>query len=273
MATLKEALREKLTEEQMQKAPTSFDTVGSIAILEIPEGLEKQEKIIAETLLSLHKNIKTVAKKVGIHKGVFRTQKLKVLAGENTKETEYKENNARLRLNVEKVYFSPRLSTERKRVADQVKEGEKVLVMFSGCAPYVAVISKNTKAKEVVGIEINPTAHRYAEENAKLNKLKNARLYLGDVRKALPKLKEKFDRIAMPLPKGAEDFLGVALKAAKKGATIHFYDFLHEDSFRLAEEKIMAACRKAKKGCRILRNVKCGQFGPRIYRICVDFRV
>jgi tRNA (guanine37-N1)-methyltransferase len=273
MTTLKEALKGKLTEKQLLLLVKSFDVIGSIAIIEIPKELEKKEKLIAETLLNLHKNILTVAKKVGIHKGVFRTQNLKIIAGEKKKESEYKENNVRLKLNAEKVYFSPRLGTERKRVMEQVKKGENVLVMFSGCAPYVCVIAKNTKAKEIVGVEINPTAHKYAEENLKLNKISNARLYLGDVRDIVPKLKEKFDRIAMPLPKGGEDFIDIAIGAAKKGAIIHFYDFLHADSFGLAKEKVKSACKKAKKKCKISKTVKCGQFGPRIFRICVDFKV
>ena len=45
------------------------------------------------------------------------------------------------------------------------KPGEKVLVMFSGCAPYPVVIGRNTKAKEIYGIELNPLAHKFAEEN------------------------------------------------------------------------------------------------------------
>jgi hypothetical protein len=36
------------------------------------------------------------------------------------------------------------LSTERKRISELVKPGEKVLVMFSGAAPYVCVIAKKT---------------------------------------------------------------------------------------------------------------------------------
>jgi tRNA (guanine37-N1)-methyltransferase len=190
--------------------------VGSIAILEIPSELVKKEKVIAETVLEMHKNIKTVLKKAAIHSGTYRTQKMKVLAGKRTKETEYKENNIRLMLNVEKVYFSPRLGTERLRITNLIKKGESVLVMFSGCAPYPCVIAKNAKPKEVYGVEINPHAHKYGEENIKLNKLADVILFKGDVRKIVPKIKKKFDRILMPLPKSAETFLDVALSAAKK---------------------------------------------------------
>ena len=156
---LRDLLREKLDEKEISALKTGFDTIGSIAIIEIPPELVKKERMIGEALMKIHNNVKTVAKKVGIHKGEFRLQKLKIIAGKKTKETEYKENNIRLLLNLEKVYFSPRLSTERKRVMEKVKPNESVLVMFSGCGPYVCVIAKNTKAKDVYGIEINPVAH------------------------------------------------------------------------------------------------------------------
>ena len=82
-----------------------------------------------------------------------------------------------------------------------------------------------------------------------------------------------FDRILMPLPKSAESFLDVALKASKKGTIIHFYDFLHDDEFCKAEEKIKKACKKLGLKPKILRTVRCGQHSPHVFRICVDFKV
>lgn len=271
---LRDFLKDRLDEKELSILKTAYDIVGAIAIIEIPSELVKKEKIIAEAVLKLNKQIKTVVKKAGIHKGEFRLQKVKIIAGEKTKEAEYHENNIRLKLDVEKVYFSPRLSTERKRIAELVKKGESVLVMFSGCGPYVCVIAKNTKAKEVYGVEINPVAHKYAEQNLRMNKITNASLFLGDVKNVVPKLKKKFDRIAMPLPRSAEDFLDVALKAIKKGGTIHFYDFENEkDMPKKSFEKIGKACKKAKKKFRILSWRKCGQYGPRKWRLVVDFEV
>ncbi len=268
---LKEALQNELTESELKELKTAYDTIGSIAIIEIPKKLVKKEKTIANELMKLQKNIKTVCKKTSFYGGKYRTRKLKIIAGEKTKETEYKENGVVLKLDVEKVYFSPRLSTERLRIMKLVKPNESVLVMFSGCAPYVCVIAKNTKAKEVYGIEINPVAHKYAEQNVKLNKLNNVTLIKGDVARVIPKLNKKFDRIVMPLPKSAKTFLKYAFKAAKKGATIHFYDFEREDELNKAKEKVMKECKKYKKKCEILNIVKCGQYGPRKYRVCVDF--
>jgi len=274
MTTLKESLKNKLTEKQLTLVPSSYDMVGDLAIFsDFPKELKNKEKMIGNALLNLNKNIKVVLKKTKKYSGEFRTPKLKIIAGEKRKETELRENNVRLKLNPEKTYFSVRLATERKRIMEQVRDNEEILVMFSGVGVYPVVIAKNKKPKEVYSIEINPEAVKYQKENIIINKLRNIKLYKGDVKKIVPKLNKKFDRILMPLPRGAENYLGIALKAAKKNSTIHFYDFLHEDEFDKAKEKIDKACKKAKKKCEILNIVKCGQFGPAIYRICVDFKI
>ena len=189
---LKDALLSKIPKDKLQFLKTAFDTVGTIAIIEIDDELHDFESIIGNTLLNLNKNILTVFKKKGIHTGVFRTQMLAYVAGENTKETIYRENGISLKLNVEEVYFSPRLSTERQRITAQIKDDENILVMFSGCGPYPSNIAKNTGASYVTGIEINPVAHDYSVENMKLNKINNVVLYNGDVKKIIPKLKHGF---------------------------------------------------------------------------------
>lgn len=263
------ALEGKLTAKELGLVPRSFDVIGDIAIIDIKKGLRK-EKLVAKALLKLNKNVKVVAKKTGIHKGRFRTQSLKVIAGDKRKTTVYRENNVKLMLNAETCYFSPRLSTERKRIAGLVKPGESILVMFSGVAPYPVVIAKNTKAAEVYGVELNPAAHKFAEKNVKLNKANHVFLFCGDVKEVVPKLEKKFDRILMPLPKGAEDYLDTAVAAARENAVIHFYDFVEEKEFPKASIKKV---KKKYPKARILKSVKCGQYSPRKYRVCVDFKV
>lgn len=271
--TLKSSLGKELTGTELSILNRSYDVVGNIAILDIPPELKSKAKVIGRRLISLNKNIKTVLKKSDIHKGEFRTQKLSYVAGVRTKETVHKENNALMMLDVEKVYFSPRLSTERKRVAGLVKPGERVLVMFSGCGPYPLVISKNSKAKDIVGIEKNRIAHDYALKNLLLNKAKNARFILGDVRDEVPKLEGKFDRIIMPLPKDADTFLDAAFKVAKKGSSIHLYLFLDKDEFGTGRQRVMKLANGCGKKIKVAELVKCGQYSPRVFRVCLDFRI
>ena len=40
-----------------------------------------------------------------------------------------------------------------------------------------------------------------------------------------------------------------------------------------ANDNVKIACAKSKKKCRIIDVVKCGQYSPGFYRICVDFEV
>lgn len=270
--SLKAGLVNELSASELKKVRASLDVIGDIAILEIPQELNSKSKIIASYLLKSHPSLKTVLKK-GKHEGELRTQKLSFLAGENGRETVHKENGVRVKLDVGKVYFSPRLSEERKRISQQIKSGEKILVLGSGCGIYPLVLAKNSGAKEVVGIELNPRGHKYALENVKLNRLSNVRFYHGDVQKVLPYLKESFDRIVMPLPKNAVEFLPLALSTVSKRSVIHFYCFEREDDLENAKNLVLKACRQAALSSKFLRLVKCGQVGKRLFRVCVDVQV
>ncbi|MBI4147702.1 hypothetical protein HY490_00250 [Candidatus Woesearchaeota archaeon] len=271
MPALKDILKNKLTKKELLLLRTSFDAIGTITVMEIPRELVKKQKVIAQAVLSLNKHIQTVAKKHGGHTGKYRTQKLTLLAGKRTKITEHKESGLRMKLNVETCYFSPRLVTERLRIASLVKPGENILVMFSGIAPYPLVLAKHSPARHITGIEMNPAAHRYATENIALNKLTSKiTLYKGNARTVVPTLSKKFDRIIMPLPKTGEQFLDIAVEKIKNGGTIHLYQFAQEGTFAQAEQSTLQQCTALGKKCTILRTVKAGQHAPRQFRICID---
>ena len=272
--TVADLLKGKLTKNQLEKIPRAQEVVGSILILEIPEGLGKKEKVIAEAYLKFNKNVETVVKKTKIHSGVYRTRKVKILVGNRTKETIHHENGIQLKLHLEKTYFSARSANERLRLARLVKKGEEVLVMFSGAAPFLLVIAKNSNVKKMYGVELNPLAHQYALKNVILNKLGDKiSIYQGNVREIVPSLRKKFDRIAMPLPKSSDEFLDVALPKVKKGGVIHLYAFLNEAEIDSEARKIRKKCKELGYSVRIMRKVKCGQFSPGTFRICYDIKV
>jgi len=242
-ANLRDFMKEKLTKKELELIPSSYDVVGDIAIVEIKKELEQKEKLIAEALLALHKNIKVVAKKYGVHGGEFRTRKLKILAGEKRKETIYRESGALLKLDVEKVYFSERLGSERLRIAKQIKKGENVLVMFSGCGPYPIVFSKNSPANLIFGIEKNPVAHKYGMENIQMNHSGNVRLFMGDVKELMPLkkvgVKSRWDdkqlksRITLtPKPEIIEIYL-------RKGDLENQFDKINKAVSKLKDFKVM----------------------------------
>lgn len=272
--TVDDFLKSKLTKEELVLIPRSQEVVGRILILEIPEELIHKEKLLAGAYLQASKNIDTVVRKESTHQGEFRTRTVRILAGKKSKETIHKENGVELKLHLEKTYFSARSAGERLRLSQQVKKGEDVLIMFSGAAPYPLVLAKNSAARQIYGIELNPLAHGYAHENIHRNHLEHKiTLFQGNVLTVLPKLKRKFERIVMPLPKTGEDFLPLALSRIKPKGFIHLYSFLDTKDISAYAQKIKAIAKKTHRSVRILKIVRCGQFSPGTFRVCFDIKV
>ncbi len=253
----------------------AFDIFGNIAIAKFPKDFKlTNKKKFANKILKENSSIKTVLEKVGKFSGRLRKMQTKHLAGENTKEVLYKENKCVFRFNIDKTYFSSRLSNERKEIASKIKKGEKVLVMFAGVAPFSIIAAKNSKAGKVYSNEINREANKYAQLNIELNKLKEkVELIPGDIKKVIPKLKEKFDVIVMPRPQLKDTFLKEAFKISKKGTRIFYYDFCKEVDVKLIVEKIKQEAKENKKKIKILGTKSAGEIAPYKIRVRVDFRV
>ncbi|MFH0861009.1 MAG: class I SAM-dependent methyltransferase family protein [Candidatus Altiarchaeota archaeon] len=267
--SMRDALEGRLDENELDLVPRAFDIIGDIAVLDLPDELSGKRKLIGEALLETFTNIKVVVNKKSNVETEYRIKDVEAIAGEDRTVTVHKEYGCSYKLDISRAYFSPRLGTERMRVAEQVNEGERVLVMFAGIGPYAILIAKKRKPSEVVAVEINPDAVRYMRENVKLNKV-NVTIVEGDAREEVPKLGE-FDRIIMPLPKDAQDFLDVAVPAAKDGGIIHFYSFAHTPEE--LGERVKEVC--SSLGCKVEveNSVQCGSYSPCLSRTCADFRV
>jgi len=250
----------------------TYDVIGSIAIVNFEKGMKVfDRKKFAAKLLKERKNVKTVLEKSGKVTGRLRKLKTKFLAGDKATETVHVENTCRLKLDVEDCYFSPRLSNDRKEVAGMIKKGKNVLVMFAGVGPYPIVIAKLSKAKSVVSVELGRKCAKYGLENVRLNKLDNVEVIQGDVKKVVPRLRQKFEHIVMPRPQLRDNFLDSAFKVAKKGTEIYYHGFGRDVGKVL--ETIYKESKKAKKKIKVLKVKKAGEIAPFKFRWRVDFRV
>jgi tRNA (guanine37-N1)-methyltransferase len=268
---LKAILHQKLAAEELNELVRGYDVVGDIAIIIVPPLLEHKESLIGAAILDSHPKVRVVAKRVGNYSGEHRTIALQIIAGENRKETVHKEFGIRFRLNPELVYFSVRSSTERKRIADLVSAGERVLVMFSGIAPYPLYIRTFSDADSIAGVETNPDAHRYALENITLNKTRERiTLYHGDVRDIVPRLRVRFDRIVMPLPHSGSEYLPLALDHLNHGGHLHHYVMQRPESLETSILELASACRDCSRELLSLKTIVCGHTGPNRYRYCID---
>ncbi|MCS7143832.1 MAG: class I SAM-dependent methyltransferase family protein [Archaeoglobaceae archaeon] len=266
--SLKEMLRDKLNEEELKILRRSFEIIGNIAIIEIPEELISKKELIVEAMIKKHKHIKTILRKVGEVDGIFRVARYEKIYGEET-ETMAKEHGCRFLVDPTKVYFSSKLSTERERIARLVKEGERVLVMFAGVGPYAIVIAKLSKAEEVVGVELNSIAVEYFRKNVQLNKVENVVVIEGDVAEVVPKL-GKFDRILMPAPYSAENFVWLLKGRLKIGGVAHYYTFESENYENLLSKKVEEIFLQNGMRVRATFMRRCGNFAPYVNRYVVD---
>ncbi len=244
---------ENFEERRRSSRIGSFDVVGDIAIIKYKEGVDFHA--LAEKIVREHKNIKKVAVDHGVV-GEERVRKLKLIIGDSF-ETIHREYGIRLKVDISKVYFSPRLATERWRVTSQVRDGETIFDMFAGCGPFSILIAKY-KRVNIFACDINPHAIHYLKENIKMNKVEGITAILGDAREVAGKIKA--DRIIMNLPHSSFQFLPYALKSANRGAYIHYYEILSRDNHR--EEDLKSKAREMGYEIRILEKRRVHPYSP-----------
>ena len=279
MTKLKELLKKDLTEQELEKAPNSFEIIGnkekSIAIVEIPEELESKKELIAKAVMQMDRNVKTVLKKVSERKGEFRTREFEIVAGREDTEVIHREYGYLLKVDPQIVYFSAKEGSERKRIAEQVKENEVVMLMFAGIgAIAVAIAKKQPLVQKIISIEINPQAVEYIEENAAINRVADKIVAIdGDVKKEAVRFYGKCDRVVMPLPLQASEFLEEAIKCLREKGVIHFYILIDRKDFSAAEKMIQDVCSKMNRKYKILNEYKVTEYSPKKWKVCIDFEI
>ena len=265
-----EILKDELTPEEIENLRTSFDTVGDIIILEIPDNLIDKRFKIGEAALEFTKRRSVYMKKSAV-KGTTRVRDLEFLAGVDDSVTIHKEHGARLKLDVREMYFSPRLATERKRVMESVRDGEKILDMFCGIGPFPIVIARNKKV-DITAVDINGEAIKYLNENIELNKLKgNIETYTGDIAEVSKQFNCKFDRIIMNLPGLAYTFLDLAVDLIEDGGIINYYEF--SDSYEQGEKRLKDTCEKKNKKVEIINTRKVKSTSPGEWHVAIDGKI
>ena len=252
--SLRKRLRKTLAETDSADSTgvySSFDIIGDIAVTKIPSYATIGAEQIADAIMKRHKNIKTVfLQKTGVH-GDFRLRGLTHVAGENRTCTIHKESGCAFKVDVEKCYFSPRLSGERMRIAQLVSPEETVINMFAGVGCFSIIIAKHAKSAKIYSIDVNPVAVQFMTENIRLNRLYGKVVpLLGDAKTIIEKqLEGCADRVLMPLPEKAFAYLPCAVSALKpSGGWIHVHTFEHAAKTENPAEKAKQKVEKALDG-------------------------
>ncbi|MBA4452534.1 MAG: class I SAM-dependent methyltransferase family protein [Nitrosopumilaceae archaeon] len=272
---LKKSLESILTPQESDELISAFDQIGQIIIVRIPDSLLPKKKLIGETLLNEVKIVKSVFYQASPVEGDFRTRNLEILAGEDNTETEYKEFGCRFTVDVANAFFSPRLSTERERIANLIQDGETMVNMFAGVGMFSIMAAKRKKCT-VYSLDINPIASKLCEKNIELNKLAGNVISInGDTSKIIDEqLENKADRTLMLLPERSDEFLDSAIKTTKDGGIIHYYSHMHadkkSDAGKLSEEHYLEVTPVKSE---ILTSKIVRPVGPRYYQTVVDVKI
>lgn len=218
----------KVSDDLRDILPSSFDVIGDVVVIKIPEQLIDLKNDIGKAIMDVTANARVVMMDSGV-KGDLRIRTLERIAGTGTSETVHKEFGVRISVDPSKIYFNPRLATERMRIASQVNDGETIIDMFSGAAPFPLVISKHSHPSDIYAIDLNSDALEFMVRNIEMNRSVNIHPMQGNAQEIVKDL-PKADRIIMNLPQSAIDFLEDALHASKKGAVIHLYRIMERDA-------------------------------------------
>jgi tRNA (guanine37-N1)-methyltransferase len=219
----------------------SYERLGDIAIVD--EDDPDRARALADAIVASALPVETVLNRASKVRGETRVRDWDVLAGEGT-ETVHREYGHEFAVDLAEVYFSPRLATERHRVAEQVTPGERAFDMFAGVGPFVVPFA--ARGAEVVGVDINETAIEYLRENARRNGVPDRVTAIhGDVRDVVSGSSRGqrsdgvedvaaeyagwADRLVMNLPHSADEFLETAVALAGDDAVVHYYDIQGED--------------------------------------------
>jgi len=247
----------------------SYARLGDVVIVD--EDDSERARALADAVVESDLPVETVANRASKVKGTERVRDWEVLAGERT-EAVHREYGCEFALDLETVYFSPRLATERHRVVEQVETGERVFDMFAGVGPFVVPFAK--RGATVVGVDINDDAVDYLRENARRNGVEDrVTAICGDVRDAADEYEGWADRLVMNLPHSADEFLDAAVTLAGDDCVVHFYDFQHEDDPYGPGERAVREAAEPEYDVTVETRHTVRSYAPHELNVCLDVRL
>jgi tRNA (guanine37-N1)-methyltransferase len=247
----------------------SYERLGEAGLID--EDDPERARAIADAILESDLPVDTVVNKASKVKGETRVRDWDLLAGTDT-EVVHREYGCEYLLDLAEVYFSPRLATERHRVAEQVTAGERAFDMFAGVGPFVIPFAKRGAA--CVGVDVNPDAIAYLRENARRNGVADRVTAIhGDVRETAPDYADWADRIVMNLPHSADEFLESAVTVAGDDCTLHYYDIQHEDDPFGPGERAIRAAAEPEYEVTVATRHAVRSYAPHEVNVCLDVRL
>nr|HML25560.1 class I SAM-dependent methyltransferase family protein [Methanomethylovorans sp.] len=260
--SLRDILKNTLTEQELKILPGRFDVIGNIAVISLPSELNEHKHEIAHALIAGQGGVNAVVNKISKLSGEHRVASFELLAGRSTR-TVHREFGFAYEVDLQKVFFNSRLSYERARITSMVQNGEKVIIPFCGVGPFAVPVA--AKGAHVVALEKNAAACSLLQKNASINKVrKNLSVICADAMDIPSILKCQFHRAIIPTPYGMDQFLDIVAEVIRPEGMIHFYTFKKQHQI----EGLTGDYEK--KGLKVLNCRRCGNVAPGVSRWVFD---
>lgn len=272
--SLVEALENDLPRDLLSYLPKSMDIVGSVAIVDISPEIEAWKQRVGSAILEVNRNVETVLAKAGLVQGKHRLRQFEVIAGTGETKVVHREYGCTYQLDPTEAYFTPRLSEERRRVAEQVREGETIIDMFASVGPFAIQIGKTRENITVYAVDVNERAYYFLTQNVKANGVEKTVIpVFGDIRVLVERFAGVSDRAILDLPEKASEFIDVACRLLKPGGgMMHYYCFQSEPSvLEKAEKRLRGNVAEANRTLQdVVYKRRLRQVAPRRWHVVLD---
>lgn len=221
----------------VQPPPTSFETIGHVAHLNLKPHHIPYQHIIGEVLLETLPHLETVITKLGDVSGPFRVYDFDVVAGRNDTLVSLTESGMHLKFDLRHVYWCSRLSEERQRLLAMLEPHQVLADAFCGVGALCLMAA--AKGCVVWTNDWNPKAIEALGDNAKRNGVSFEKVECRDAYEFLMDLglwDLLPDHVVMNFPLEAPRFLGALRwwpsgprKGNAKAPRVHVYTFARAD--------------------------------------------
>lgn len=210
---LKDKVDSETFSDNLDHWPHSHDELGDLIIIKLPEQIRAHSSAIGEALLAQHPKTRLVLQDRGV-KGPWRVRDLRRMAlregAEETMRTTVREHGCELLVNPGKVYYSPRLASERaatvetaRTLASQLGRPIALADPYAGAGPAVAVlISQTNLVGSLLAADLNPDALEFLQSNIDVSGLDEAHIGCHDALSLADDdtYRNRFDLLLVNLP-------------------------------------------------------------------------
>lgn len=217
----------QLPHELRELLPSSFDIVGDIVLVRLPDPMLRHRAAVGAALLAFVPGCRKVGLDRGVE-GVTRLRSLEPLAGVGGWATVHRENGLSFQVDLERAYFSPRLAREHARIADQVRPDEQVLDLFCGVGPFALTALRRQPKSTAIAVDVNPAAIALLRENAgRLGVTDRLEVVEGDAAQFL-RQDRHFSRVVMNLPREGYKYATSVAHHVMPAGTLHHYEVVRK---------------------------------------------